>query len=149
MMHKNYVWLCFLSLITGAVGWYILKTLYAIYLYTLLTAQAPIEQISWGVEQIKEDQYVIRANYTFIVKNKEFEGKTLFTNDIHLNPDSAEASIKVYSSENWPVWFSSRDPRNSSLQKNFPLKESVSAGILWAILLYFYGLGYYVAKRKF
>lgn len=147
-MHKNFVWLGFLSLITGAVGWFTLKTLYTIYLYTLLNVQVPAQDVTWSVEQLSSDQYVLKANYKYETKGEKQSGETLFKNDIFFNPWAAENSINVYASKDWVVWYSSYYPQYSSLQKNFPLKESISAIILWVIMFYFFGLGFYVAKRK-
>lgn len=147
-MHKNFVWLCFLSLVTGAVGWFTIKTLYSVYLYMLLNAETNAHQINWAVEKLSEDQFTLKANYSFEVKDQTFLGETLFNNDVYLNPYAAEESLKVYSSKDWTVWFSRFYPQYSSLQKNFPLKECISAVILWLIWLYFLGLGYYVTKRK-
>jgi len=147
-MYKNFVWLCFLSLVTGAVGWFTIKALYAAYLYVSLNASAPVENIQWSVEQLNEERFVMKANYNFVFKGQEYSGETLFKNDVYWNFWAAEDSIKVYQQKDWQVWFSSTSPRYSSLQKNFPLKECISAAVLWVILIYFFCLGYYVATRK-
>lgn len=147
-MHKNFVWLCFLSLATGAVGWFTLKALYMVYLYISLNATAPVEDLKWGVEQLSADQFVMKADYTFIAKEKQYSGETLFKDDIYWNPWVAEDALKVYSQKDWTVWYSSGNPQYSSLQKKFPLRECISAGVLWILLFYFLGLGYYVATRK-
>lgn len=147
-MHKNIFWICFLSLITGAVGWFTLKTLYLVSFYTLINTSAPVENIQWSVEQLKEDQFVLKAAYTFPLHGQIYAGETLFKNDIYWNPWTAEDSLKVYAQKEWTVWYSKLNPQYSSLQKNFPLKECISAGVLWILLIYFFCLGYYVAKRK-
>lgn len=147
-MHKNYAWLCFLSLLTGAVGWIILKTFYLIYLFISLDASAPIANIRWEVKQLNEEKFVLKADYNFKVNDQTFSGETEFRNDIYWNPWAAQDALKVYEQKDWEVWYASHNPSYSSLQKNFPLKESVSSGILLVILLYFFGLGYYVATRK-
>lgn len=147
-MHKNYFWLCFLSLITGAVGWITIKTLYVIYLYLSLDAAAPADKINWSIEQLSEDRFVMKANYSFQVNAQNYSGETIFKNDLYWNPWSAEDALKVYDQKDWTVWYSSKNPAYSSLQKNFPLKESISAFILWLILIYFLGLGYYVVTKK-
>lgn len=147
-MHKNFIWLCFLSLVTGAVGWITIKTLYLVYLYMSLNAEAPAENLKWGVAKLSEDQFVMKADYIFNAKDQQYSGTTLFKNDIYWNPWSAEDAIKVYAQKDWTVWYSSKNPQYSSLQKNFPFKECISVIILWVLLLYFFGLGYYVATRK-
>ncbi len=148
-MHKNFLWLFFLSMIMGAVGWFTLKTLYLVYLYMSLNAEVPAENLKWGVEQLSEDQFVLRADYSFFARGKPYTGTTLFKNDIFWNPTVAEDALKVYDQKDWMVWYAKENPQYSSLQKNFPLKECISMGVLWILLLYFFGLGYYAAKKKF
>lgn len=147
-MHKNLVWLCFLSLVTGAVGWVTIKAFYLIYLYTSLNAAAPADHIDWGVQQLSEDRFAMKADYTFEARDKKYAGETLFKNDIFWNPWAAADAQTVYAQKDWTVWYSNGDPQYSSLEKNFPLKESISAGVLLILLLYFVGLGYYAATRK-
>lgn len=147
-MHKNIVWLCFLSLITGAVGWITLKALYLIYLYQSLNASVPAENLQWSVNQLSEDHFVPKASYTFMIDHHSYKGETSFKNDLYWNPGSAEDGLKVYANKEWTVWYSTGNPDYSSLQKNFPFKESISAIVLLILMFYFFGLGYYVAKRK-
>jgi hypothetical protein len=147
-MHKNYVWLGFLAMIVGAVGWLTIKALYLFYLYYSLNAEGPVENLKWSVEQLSEDRFALKADYIFPVKDQKYTGSTLFNNDIFWNPWTADEALKVYAQKSWTVWYSSSAPQYSSLQKNFPIKEWASAGILWVLLLYFFGLGYYVANKK-
>lgn len=147
-MHKNFIWLCFLSLIAGGVGWFTIKTLYMVYLYTSLNVAVPPDHLKWKVEQLSEDRFVPRADYSFNVKDKQYLGETLFENDMYWNQWTADEALKVYAQKDWIVWFSDHNPQYSSLQKNFPLKECISVGVLWVLLLYFLGLGYYVGSQK-
>ena len=146
-MHKNYIWLAFLALTTGAVGWYTIKALYLLYLYAALNAQAPADNVLWGVEQIKNEKFVLKARYNFVAKGEKYAGETLFKNDLYWNHWAAEESIKVYEQKDWVVWYASTNPQYSTLQKNFPLKECISSAILWTLLFYFFGLGYYTARK--
>ena len=128
--------------------WITIKAIYLAYLYSSLNASTSIQEIKWTVEQLHEDRFVLKADYTFTVKDQQFSGETLFTNDVFWNPWTAQDALKVYDQKDWTVWYSGGNPQYSSLQKNFPLKECISAGVLWILMLYFFGLGYYVATRK-
>lgn len=147
-MHKNFLWICFLSLITGAVGWFTLKTLYAVYLYALLTGETTPESIEWKINQLHEDQFILSADYHFNINQHKYLGQTSFKSDRYWNLWAAEDALKVYSQKEWPVWYAKSNPEISTLQKSFPLKECISVAILWILMFYFFGLGYYVAKTK-
>lgn len=147
-MHKNRVWLGFLAMVIGAVGWYTIKTLYVLYLYSTLNASTTVDQIQWSVKQEKEDRFFVQAHYEFDVEKQKYSGETLFFNDVYWNSWAAEDAVKFYQNKEWQVWYSLNNPQHSSLQKNFPLKELISASVLWLLLVYFVGLGYYAAKKK-
>ena len=147
-MHKNMVWIGFLALTAGFVGWITLKTLFLIYTYASLDSETKPEQTKWSVQELKEDRYFIKGSYSYKVDDEVLEGETVFKDDSFRNRYSAEESIKVYQNKDWQVYYFSLKPTISSLQKKFPLKESISSGVLWIILMYFVFLGIYAAKKQ-
>ncbi|BBI18044.1 hypothetical protein [Neochlamydia sp. S13] len=146
-MHKNLLWLSFLSLAAGVVGWFTFRALYLTCFYLAFTASAPIENIQWAIEPLSEDRVVVKADYRFTVNNKEYYGKTLFKNDAYRNPWAAEEALKAYKGRKQRVWYSPVHPQYSSLDQSFPFKENIYAIILWILLLYFFRIGWYVAKH--
>ncbi len=147
-MHKNLVWLGFLAMVFGAVIWVTIKAIYMFYLYTSLNATVSAENLNWSIEQLSDERFAMKAHYIYEVEERAFNGETVFKNDIYRNPLAAEDALKVYSQKDWTAWYSVRNPQYSSLQKNFPLKEFLSATVLWIIMLYFFGLGYYAAQKR-
>lgn len=146
ILHKNKVWLCFLSIIFLITCAYTGKTLYKLYDYMSLSSLTHSKSIEWSVNAETEDLYLPAARYAFEAKGKVYEGEMLFSQEAYRNPWAAEESLKNLAATYHSVWFSPSDPAHSSLQKKFPLKESIYAGVLWALSVYFFWLGAYVAK---
>ncbi|MBS4171191.1 hypothetical protein [Neochlamydia sp. AcF95] len=145
-MHKNLLWLSFLSLAAGVVGWFTFRALYLTYFYLAFTASAPVENIQWAIVPLSEDRLVVKADYRFVVNDKEYHGKTLFKNDVFRNPWAAEEALKTYKGREQRAWYSPLDPQYSSLDQSFPFKENIYAVILWILLLYFIWIGRSVAR---
>jgi Protein of unknown function (DUF3592) len=147
-MHKNPVWLAFLAVISLVVLWYCGAALYKIYGYSRLTAEVQATSIQWGVKELADDQYIVKANYTFAVEGKIYQGETLFKDIIYMNAWAAEQAGLKNGKKNWKVWFQPNHYNHSTLQKKFPTKECYYAGAMLLLLLYFVGLGFYVTRTK-
>lgn len=145
-MHSNRYWLIFLAFLVIPVGWKSGEALYRLYGYYRLTGRTEGKVTQWSVEKKSDERYVLKAHYHFLIGSKEFESEDQFLNDSYLNAWAAEQAIKQ-KTETTPVWYSARNPLVSSLQKKFPIKECLSAVVLWVLLLYFIGLGYYVGSH--
>lgn len=155
-MHNNPVFLTFLAFLGLIVIGYGAVALYKYYRYTILTASAPAVIEKWSIEAdlrqwpmnlLFEDAYRVQADYSFVTDQIKYEGKTIFR-EKYRNTWAAEQSQKKMEQENWIVWYQPGNAHYSTLQKNFPLKECVSAGVLAALLLYFIWLGSYVTKYR-
>ena len=147
-MHKNFLWQAFLLVIFCATLWYSAVALYSYYSYSQLKTQIAVSSIQWEVEEKSEDNYLIKALYQFKYRNNPYSGSTTLSDIPYRNQWAAQQAIKEYSKKNWKTWFDPQNPNHSSLQKNFPLKECISAIFLWGLTIYFLWLGFYVAKFK-
>jgi len=147
-MHKNVVWQAFLTLISAIALWYTIAALYSYYSYSHLKIQIPASHVEWHIIEKSEEHYLLEASYEIEFKTKFYAGSTRFADEPYRNQWAAEQAIKEYRGKKWKVWFDPQNPQYSSLQKNFPLKESVSAIFLWGLILYFLWLGFYVKKFK-
>jgi hypothetical protein len=145
-MHRNRLWLAFLSCFAIALLVYSSITLYRLYSYIRLDAHATAQTISWQVAEIEEDLFAAGATYTFPVGDQLIEGYDHLRKPIYYNRWAAESSLISNESADKTIWYRSSDPSVSSLQKSFPLKESIYTIILLALLLYFIWLGYYVSR---
>lgn len=144
-MHANRYWWLFLVCIASVVCWKSGVALYRLYGYYRLTAHAEASLSDWSVVKLAEDSYVLKTRYRFQSGQRVFSADYLYYDSPYLNAWGAEKAIGKAPSKG-EVWYSARNPLVSTLQKNYPLKECLSAAALWALLLYFIWLGYYVAS---
>lgn len=147
-MHKNYLWQAFLTVVVAATLWYTLSAIYAYYSYSHLKAQASPSTLDWEIVQKSDEDYPVKASYTFEFNNKSYPGSTTFTDTPYRNHWSAEQAVKELSQRKWKIWYDPQNPHHSSLEKKFPFKAVISAVFLCGLILYFLWLGFYVAKFK-
>jgi Protein of unknown function (DUF3592) len=147
-MHKNPVWLLFLGIISVIVLWYCGVALYRYYQYITLSEASKAANIEWSVKALSDEQYVVDAHYTFLVKGERYSGDTVFRDEVFLNAWAAEQELPKFSSQAWQVWYQPSNLNHSTLQKKFPLKECISAGVLLGLFLYFLWLGFYVTRYQ-
>lgn len=140
-----YFFLCFLSLVTiGFAG----KTLYQLYLYARLDASSTTISIEWTVKEISDERYLLDGKYTFKDTQGTIQsGESTLLDPFYLNAWAAQKAIDETKSQPRKIWYSSSNPKNSSLQKNFPLKECLSLLLLCGVVAYFFGLKHYVMKQ--
>lgn len=147
-MQKQTVWLALIATLTLIVLWYSGVFIYRYYNYLKLSSRAPAKEITWTVEPRTDEQYLLKANYAFAVNGQTYTGTSTIEDRGYWNAYAAEKGVEEFSKKKWIIWYNSRDPSYSSLQKYFPLKECVSAAIMWAIVFYFLWLGYYSSRFR-
>lgn len=145
-MQRNPFWILFITLILmGTVG-YTTYALIKVWHYIRLDSHTETQNISWSMISSNEDAFVLFAHYSFIKDGKIYHGQTRWQ-EAYLNQWAAKEAIARLKQSPPAVWFNSSSAEISSLQKLFPLKESIYAGLLWSLGIYFLGLGYYVNRR--
>jgi hypothetical protein len=150
-MYKNPFWILFLAFLSLVTAWYVGRAFYLVYEYSVLQRNVPAKTIEWRVDELSDEQFVPEAAYTYEVDGKTYEGKGLWTEQIYRNAYAAQLAIMAFKQSpkrSWTIWFDPTEITHSSLQKTFPIKECIYAGLLSGILLYFIGLGYYVSRQK-
>ncbi|MEI8365335.1 MAG: hypothetical protein WCF65_02860 [Parachlamydiaceae bacterium] len=147
-MHRNFLWQAFLGIVALATLWYSCIAAYRYYSYSRLDGHAETSTISWIIEEHATDTFTLKANYQFTANQAVHHGTTRYPDDNYLNQWAAEQAAKSNTKHPWTVWYDQSHPDTSSLQKNFPFKECLSAIILWGLLLYFLWLGFYVSRYK-
>lgn len=146
-MSSNRYWQILIGLLSIVTAWFALSALYLIYHYARLSDHTSPTNIQWSVEEITDERFLLNGHYHFKVEEKNYSGETLITSPHFLNKWAAEQSINDFEKLKWEVWYSHRNPEYSSLQKNFPYKEVLSALLLAGVLAYFFGLKHYVEKN--
>jgi len=142
-MRRNAIAFAFLLVIALFALWFVAKAGYAIFSYYQLSLQASTTIDHWSIEEIKSDQFAVIAHYSFDYQGKKYQG-TSQVGDLYPNPWAANRAQKQYSIQKWPAWFNPKHPDRAALEKKFPYKKAISAGILIALLVYFLILGVYV-----
>jgi hypothetical protein len=98
----------------------------------------------WKVVE-KGSKFAIQAYYSFETQGhtyprtypRAYQGKTTFSKPYHLNRQSAEKQIKIYTMKQWPVWYQESHPEHSSIDRIFPMKKCLYSLIVLAVFLYF------------
>lgn len=125
------------------------KSLHKLYLYNLFNTQTYASSTNWSIKEIsKDEQYALQANYSFVIGGTTYSGEDIIYVPPYRNAWAAEQGIKENTSKRLAVWYYSQDPKYSSLQKYFPIKECLSTLVIWGLLFYFIGLRTYTAKLK-
>lgn len=145
-MYRHPFWILFLCLIMICVLGYTGYTLIKVWQYLRLDRQTAAQTIQWNVLAINDEAYVPIASYSFIVNGKSYRSETQLE-ETYLNAWTAQEAIERLEYASPLIWYVSYNPEISSLQKHFPLKQSVYTGFLLILALYFIGMGYYIKRR--
>ncbi len=145
-MHKNIYWLFFLAVLGLCVLYYTMAAYSKIYNYTRLKASAPAKTVQGKLQVLSADEDAVWLTYDFTAGKVVAKGKQEI--GVLPNTPAAERAMEDYLKKDWIVWYDPADLTFSSLKKEFPLKELISALLLWGIYLYFVGVGIYVKLRR-
>jgi hypothetical protein len=137
-MHRNYVWLLFLGLISLYALYYTGTTLNQLYQYNRLEKQVEIKDISWAIRSFAADALSPQAEYHYEYEGKTYSGRTVWS-ERYLNEWTATEAIHRMSPTT--TWIDPANPSYSSMEKSFPLKPTIYMVLLWGLLAYFIILG--------
>lgn len=150
-MFKHLIWKILICCVAIVTLWFTVSSFYKVYLFLRLDAHTQAKSVQWTTKELNEvmdDRYLIKGNYSFDVEGKTYSGETVLYGPIFRNMQSAERGINDYASKAWDIYYNSNNPEYSSLQKNFPTKECLSTLLLWGLLIYFIGFTRYVQKLE-
>ncbi|MBN4067237.1 DUF3592 domain-containing protein [Simkania negevensis] len=146
-MHRNPIWLLFLVCVTFVTVWFCFQAGGKLYRYMRLTTHAQADVEEWTVEKGKNSHYFLTARYRYDVKGSQYIGSSSLVSHPFRNSWSAQDAIPRATAAQWSVWYSPAHPERSVIEKKFPMKECLSAGVLLALIVYFIFLGFYVKKK--
>ena len=145
----NIGWACVFSFLTALVTILFFIWASAAWGYWRLSSTTLGKVESFSVKQLKENAYGIEASYIYAVSGKPYQGKKILTNPVFLNAYAAQSHLEKYwKAQDWPVWYSAKQPEISGLQKLFPVKKFLSFALSLGVLLYFVWLKKYVEKQS-
>lgn len=146
-MHKNIYWLSFFILISVCVLSYTGYTVFALYQYQRLTDQVPVSHIEWSTVELGEEKFAPQAAYQFFLGGRSYT-KHHTWQEHYLNAWAANEAKNQLALKRWKAWVDPSHPDYSSLQKTFPIKECISAIVLWGLWSYFFFIGQYVSTYR-
>lgn len=143
-MHKFWMILVVISSLVAL--WFSGLAMKGLWDYSRLNTASRAEISEWRVVKKSSDQFAIEASYSFKASGRESYGKTIFAKPYFLNVPSSERTIKELKGKTWTVWYNSKDPSVSTLQKNFPFIACIQAFLVLAVTLYFVFLRGFLTK---
>lgn len=134
-----------LVLIAGAAAlWFTGKASYGLWTYMRLGAHVPAQVKAWEIEERGPSKFALIVTYRYQSGGKEYEGRTVLDDPLHLNRHAAQSEIKKEEGhKNRIVWVDPRHPAYSAFNKTFPMKKSLYALCSWGVVLYFFMLRNY------
>jgi hypothetical protein len=144
----RYFWIVVFAPFALAALWFSWPAYRELYTYSVLTAHTKAQSVHWSVIELSDERYVLQGNYIFRVEGGEHAGSTILDRLPYRNAWAANKAIPEHAEKQWEVWYSPKNLLYSSLQKNFPFKECVSAIILWGLLIYFIALKLYSVPNR-
>ncbi len=91
---------------------------------------------AWRVIEIDSSQFAIETDYTFVYKGQLYRGSARHK-PYPFNRPSAEKEIQIRQAQRPIIYFHSKKPNISMLQREFPLKKCLYALLTVSILGYF------------
>jgi len=138
-------WFALTVVSLGVAGWFIGKFSVEWYRYHQLASESCAQVHAWGINEVKKGNYAIYAKYSFENLGQILVGKTVFKLKFN-NEIAAHATLEDWKKQQWTVYFNPNNPRISTLQRPFPLKELVHGLIGLAALFYFLFLKRYASS---
>lgn len=144
----NKLWFLLIFISVGIALWFTIIAGRGIWNYHKLDAKTPCKVTSWDIEEKNSSKFVIYAHYEYLVDNHVFKGETTFAGPYYLNRMSAETGIHQLKDFSWEVWYRSKYPEESSLQKIFPFKNCLYALLTIGVCIYFLILRYFTFSKR-
>lgn len=142
MKHKM-SWLIALLLPVIIFFLYAYKTINEINIYLLLNDYIKANFERCEIKNDKRNKCDVVAFYHFKIDDKIFTNRYLFKKKF-LNSITAKEYIENFSKNDLTIWFNTKNPNISSIEKKFPIKNCVYITIVFAVFIYFLILKYYV-----
>lgn len=146
-MNPEKIWKGFFVFLVAVALWFTAHALYLVVSYYTLDSTTRTRRIEWSVREKSSEFFIIEGNYHYQVNGEDYSGISGMNDERFRNEWAAKDALKKEPHPEVTVWYSSWYYKHSSLQKTFPIKECVSALVLWALFIYFFRLKQYVAKK--
>lgn len=144
MKARNIIYKILILSVGSLFAFYLVGLIKEFYLYHSKSSVTLAQEPNFSVKEIKQDNFLIEAEYAYFVNQATFHGKCLFTKPTFLNEISAKQHGELWKKKKWRVFYNAKHPEESTLQKNFPVKKLAQTTLVLLLLIYFLGLNYYL-----
>lgn len=148
VMSAHRFWMIFLGCLGLAAFWHMGVVIYEIHQYFTLSTPTGPTKIEWTVKELKDDEYIPKSDYTYTIQGESYHGTFEMTSYPCKNAWALEKDIPSLNQKGWIVWYDANSPGHSTLERQFPFKESAYAAILVGIFFYFLSLFRYATRRS-
>lgn len=131
------IWLVLFGMTLIVFFWFFTKVLFGAYDYMQLSEAVVPKMIHWHVVESRPDYYQIKAKYSFIFKDKRYDGEFLFKDKEYGNTHLAHEAIKVWLQMPMKIWINKNNPALASMHRAFPVRDLIRAILAFAVFVYF------------
>ena len=142
------VFIAILLAILTCAALYTIKSGNKVYNYYSLTIKVPVQKINFSIKKISANKYILCADYNYLFNKNLFHVSEDLFSTLSFSLIGAEKNQNEMEKEQHGAWINHKKPATGTLFKKFPTKDLIHTGIIWAILLYFCGLAYYLKSQK-
>lgn len=140
---SRYLWKILFVVVGALALWRVATASLALWEYNRFGPEVSAQVVHWDLLP-KGSKYAIDATFSYEYRGTSYTTRTVLAKPYHLNRGSAERYIQKMSGMKWSAWVDAEKPQHATLEKHFPLKESVYAVCLIVILLYFVYIRFHV-----
>ncbi|HSW86818.1 MAG TPA: hypothetical protein VLG49_04885 [Rhabdochlamydiaceae bacterium] len=133
------MWVVLVAVSGIAATCFLTQALRELYPYVRLDAQMQAQALEWGILEKGPSKFAISAVYTYQAGNQTYRSDGVLKGPYFLNRLSAEAEIKKLNTQSRQIWYHSKQPGFSRLEKSFPYKSLFNSLVTVGICIYFCG----------
>jgi hypothetical protein len=142
------IWIWSLLFLFGVTIYYDTTAYRAVTEYNSYTKESPGVVTEYRVVNPFTDYYYLEVAYFYEYSGQKYRNQQRLEGMLFRNRFSAEEEGKKYVDQVVAVWVNEEAPATGMIERIFPLREAVYAGLLSVLTLYWFGLGLYIAKIK-
>lgn len=146
-MHKNFIWILFLSFLGILSIWFGGRAGMELYDYFSMSERVSANLEKLEIVEGKKGDYLLVADYYYRVKDVAYHQRE-FLKAKYPNRFAATKARNKYANYEWKAWFSAKAPEKALLEKKIPYKSILSAIVLLVLWTYFFCLGFYVGRKS-
>lgn len=147
-MIRNRLWIAFLALFGVITAVFTAIAMYKLADYYRTPAATVATASRWSTDKIGGDRFALRVRYQYRIGEKEFEGEDQIKWPTFRSTAAASAAIQELEKVSPRVWYRPASPHASTVQRKFPSRPCVHAGLLLGTMAYLLILGAYIARQS-